>query len=132
MTWLPVLGADELPDRTPTAVEVAGRPLCVVRLDGAVHAFDDACPHRRWPLHEGRLVGNVLTCRAHTWEWDVRTGELLRMRAPECLVTHEAREHDGVVEVRVDPAAPAAAERSELWARVRAREAECSTEESAA
>ncbi|MDQ3630247.1 MAG: Rieske 2Fe-2S domain-containing protein [Actinomycetota bacterium] len=127
MTWLPVLGADELPARTPTAVEVAGRPLCLVRLDDAVHAFDDACPHRRWPLHEGRLAGNVLTCRAHTWEWDVRTGELLRMRAPECLVTHEARERDGVVEVRVDPEAPAAAERSALWARARARAAQEST-----
>lgn len=124
MSWRAVLGADELPVGAPTAVEVAGRALCLVRLGDAVHAFDDACPHRRWPLHEGRLVGNVLTCRAHTWEWDVRTGELLRMRAPECLVTHEARERDGMVEVRLDPEAPAASERSELWARARAREAE--------
>lgn len=123
MSWLAVLAAENLPEATPTAVEVAGRPLCLVRLEGAVHAFDDACPHRRWPLHEGRLVGNVLTCRAHTWEWDVRTGELLRMRAPERLVTHEARERDGVVEVRMDPEAPAAAECSELWARARAQEA---------
>ncbi len=126
MTWLAALDAGELPEATPTSVEVAGRPLCLVRLDGAVHAFDDACPHRRWPLHEGRLADHVLTCRAHTWEWDVRTGELLRMRAPERLVTHETRERDGVVEVRVDPAAPAAAERSELWARARAREAQAS------
>lgn len=117
MSWLAVLAAENLPEATPTAVEVAGRPLCLVRMEGAVHAFDDACPHRRWPLHEGRLVGSVLTCRAHTWEWDVRTGALLRMRAPERLVTHEAREREGVVEVRIDPAAPAAAERSELWAR---------------
>lgn len=57
MTWLAVLRADELPARTPTAVEVAGRFVCLVRLEGAVHAFDDACPHRRWPLHEGRLAG---------------------------------------------------------------------------
>jgi nitrite reductase/ring-hydroxylating ferredoxin subunit len=126
VTWLPALSADALPDGAPTATQVDGRPLCLVRLDGAVHAFDDACPHRRWPLHEGRLAGHVLTCRAHTWEWDVRTGELLRMRAPERLVTHETRERDGVVEVRLDPAAPVAAERSELWARARAREAQSS------
>lgn len=124
MSWETALPAAELAEATPTPAEVAGRPLCLVRLDGAIHAFDDACPHRRWPLHEGTLRGHVLTCRAHTWEWDVRSGELLRMRAPECLVTHEARERDGVVEVRVDPGAPAAGERSALWARARAREAE--------
>lgn len=124
MSWERALEAAALPEATPTGVEVAGRALCLVRLDGELHAFDDACPHRQWPLHEGRLAGNVLTCRAHTWEWDVRTGDLLRMRAPECLVMHEARERDGVVEVRVDPEAPPAAERSRLWARARAREAQ--------
>lgn len=123
MSWVPALAAEELPEATPTGIEVAGRALCLVRLDGELHAFDDACPHRQWPLHEGRLEGRVLTCRAHTWEWDVRTGDLLRMRAPECLITHEARQRDGVVEVRVDPDAPAAAERSRLWARARARDA---------
>lgn len=122
MSWAAALPADALPESTPTRADVDGRPLCLVRLDGGVHAFDDACPHRGWPLHEGKLQGSVLTCRAHTWEWDARTGELLRMRAPECLVVHEARERDGIVEVRVDPSAPAAAERSPLWARARARE----------
>lgn len=123
MSWIAVLPTDRLPEATPTAADADGRALCLVRRGGAVHAFDDACPHRRWPLHEGRLAGDVLTCRAHTWEWDVRTGALLRMRAPECLVTHEARERDGVVEVRVDPGAPPALERSPLWARAREAQA---------
>ena len=131
MSWQAALGAGELPEATPTPVEVAGRPLCLVRFEGAVHAFDDACPHRQWPLHEGRLEGSVLTCRAHTWEWDVRTGELLRMRAPERLVTHATRERDGVVEVRVDPAAPVVAERSPLWVRARARDHACGAPASA-
>lgn len=123
MSWTAALAADALPEGTPTAADVGGRPVCLVRLDGELRAFDDACPHRQWPLHEGRLVGNVLTCRAHTWEWDVRTGELQRMRAPECLTMHAVRERDGMVEVEVDPAAPPAPERSRLWARARAREA---------
>ena len=122
MSWQTALDAEALPEATPTAVEVDGRPLCVLRLEGELHAFDDACPHRQWPLHEGKLVGGILTCRAHTWEWDVRSGALQRMRAPECLVMHEARERDGVVEVRVAADAPPAAERSRLWARARARE----------
>ncbi len=126
MTWVTALAATELPEATPTPADVEGRPLCLVRLDGELHAFDDACPHRQWPLHEGKLAGKVLTCRAHTWEWDVTDGQLQRMRAPECLTMHPARERDGLVEVDLDPDLAPAAERSRLWARARAREAAAS------
>lgn len=117
MSWHRVLDGDTLEEATPTAVEVDGRALCLVRLDGELHAFDDACPHRQWPLHLGRLDGAVLRCRAHTWEWDVRSGALQRLRAPECLTLHAVRERDGAVEVRIAPDAPAARPLSPLWRR---------------
>ena len=117
MSWRAVLASHEIPEASPTPASVAGRAICVVRLDGALHAFDDACPHRQWPLHQGHLDGHVLRCRAHTWEWDVRDGALLRMRAPECLTLHEVREHDGWVEVRVASQAPAARPLSPLWSK---------------
>jgi nitrite reductase/ring-hydroxylating ferredoxin subunit len=117
VSWLPALAADALPEATPTAARVDGRDLCLVRLDGELHAFDDACPHRQWPLHLGQLDGAVLTCRAHTWQWDVRDGSLQRMRAPECLRMHEVREHDGTIEVLLDADAPPTPELSPLWRR---------------
>jgi nitrite reductase/ring-hydroxylating ferredoxin subunit len=121
--WQRVFPAGELPESTPTPVVLDGRELCVVRIEGAVHAFDDACPHRQWPLHLGSLKGAVLTCRAHTWEWDVRTGALQRMRAPACLQMHAVRERDGAVEVRIDEQAPAPLALSRLWRRSHDREA---------
>lgn len=98
-TFAPALRAAELPPGTPVAVELDGQPICLVRVDDGVHAFDDVCPHRGTPLSEGRVSGTTLTCRAHTWEFDVRTGELLRLRAPACLTMHAARERDGWIEV---------------------------------
>ena len=62
-------------------------------------AFADRCPHRGTPLSQGTLVGTTLTCAAHTWEFDVRTGELLRLRAPACLSMRAVRERDGRIEV---------------------------------
>ena len=117
MSWQRVLGGQDLPDSVPTAVQVDGRDICIVRVEAEVCAFDDACPHRQWPLHAGRISAGILTCRAHTWEWDVRTGELQRMRAPECLTMHEAREREGSIEVRLDPCAPAPLQISPLWRR---------------
>jgi len=98
-TFVAALRADALPQRTPVGVELDGRPICLVRAGDGVHAFDDECPHRGTPLSEGRVDGTTLTCRAHTWEFDVRTGELLRLRAPACLTMHPARERDGWIEV---------------------------------
>ena len=97
--FVTVADVESLPIGEPVAAEVEGAPVCVVRLDDGVFAFDDACPHRGNPLSEGTVDGTTLTCRAHTWEFDVRTGELLRLRAPECLAMREVRIRDGVVEV---------------------------------
>jgi nitrite reductase/ring-hydroxylating ferredoxin subunit len=94
-----VLDSDALAPGVPTAVEVQGLPVCVVRLAGGVFAFEDRCPHRGTPLSQGTLCGSTLTCRAHTWEFDVRTGELLRLRAPASLRMLGVREVDGAIEV---------------------------------
>ncbi len=36
--------------------------------------MEDACPHAGYPLHEGNLEDCVITCNAHGWPFDVRTG----------------------------------------------------------
>jgi nitrite reductase/ring-hydroxylating ferredoxin subunit len=97
--FVAVLAAGDLPEGTPTAVDVAGDPVCVVRVPEGVFAFDDVCPHRGTPLSLGWLKGTTLTCSAHTWEFDVTSGKLLRIRAPACLRMREARERDGAIEV---------------------------------
>jgi toluene monooxygenase system ferredoxin subunit len=53
---------------------VDGRPVVLVKLDGRVHAFDDRCPHLGQPLSAGALEDGVLTCAAHLYSFDARTG----------------------------------------------------------
>lgn len=95
-----VLPAAALAEGVPAACDVEGTPICLVRSGGVVHAFDDRCPHRGTPLSLGTVADGVVTCSLHTWQFDVRTGEPVRLRVPDRLVLHEARERDGVVEVR--------------------------------
>lgn len=99
MAYRRVLAAVELPPREPTPAEVDGVPLCLVRLDDHIAAFVDRCPHRGSALSEGRLDGTVLTCATHSWQFDVRTGELEHLRAPDRLDLRTARERDGDIEV---------------------------------
>ncbi len=55
-------------------VEIDGRPVLLVNVEGPVCAYEDRCRHKGVRLSEGRLDGFVLTCRAHGWEYDARTG----------------------------------------------------------
>jgi len=96
-----VLATSELHLREPVAVTVDGRNVCLVRLEDGVFGFDDRCPHRGGSLARGSVCGAVITCAFHTWQFDVRTGSLLRLRAPDRLSLIEARERDGQIEVAV-------------------------------
>jgi nitrite reductase/ring-hydroxylating ferredoxin subunit len=94
-----VLDASELQLREPVAVSVGDRRVCLVRLEDGVFGFDDRCPHRGGSLARGSVCDSVITCAFHTWQFDVRTGKLVRLRAPDRLALVETRERDGVIEV---------------------------------
>jgi len=66
--WHPVATSDSVSD-TPFGVELAGQRWALVRLDGAVAAFADQCPHRRARLSAGSIVNETLQCRYHGWRY---------------------------------------------------------------
>lgn len=73
-TFTPVLPFETLRDGTMTAVQLGARRVLLVRVEGEVHAYDNRCPHRAWPLERGDLVGGVLSCANHRYSFDVVTG----------------------------------------------------------
>jgi len=58
-------------------IEVDGHEIVLLRVDDAVHAFDNACPHEGNPLVEGELLGDVLECAYHGWRFDLHSGACL-------------------------------------------------------
>jgi toluene monooxygenase system ferredoxin subunit len=66
------------------ALECEGQPVLLVNLEGAIRAYADSCPHLRTRLSEGSLLGNVLVCSAHGWQFDALTGEGVNPRTA-CL-----------------------------------------------
>jgi nitrite reductase (NADH) small subunit len=46
----------------------------VFRVGDEFFALENACPHAGHPLSEGTLEGHVVTCSAHGFDFDVRTG----------------------------------------------------------
>ena len=74
MTFKWVLAADGLWNGEMKQVVVAGQKILLVRLDNTIHAYEDRCAHKAMALSEGTLAGHVLTCPAHHWQYDVRSG----------------------------------------------------------
>ncbi len=72
-------------------VEVAGRLICLARVDEQIYAVDDDCTHISGALDQGELEGCVLTCPLHLACFDVRTGKVLRGPARDDLPTYAVR-----------------------------------------
>ncbi len=49
--------------------------LLVVLPGGEVRAVQSRCPHQAFSLLHAKLDKHVLTCRAHLWQFDLRTGQ---------------------------------------------------------
>lgn len=56
------------------ALRVGDIPVVLFLAEDAVYAMEDRCSHADFPLSRGTLAGCVVTCSAHGWPFDVRTG----------------------------------------------------------
>ncbi len=74
MTLCRVATLDELWIGEKLSRVVDGRRVLLINYQGTVCAYEDRCRHQGVRLSEGRIVDHVLTCAAHGWEYDIRTG----------------------------------------------------------
>lgn len=63
---------DQLPEDRPWGFRVLGKALVAWKDgEGQWRVFEDACPHRRVPLSEGRKEEDgTLSCAYHGWRFD--------------------------------------------------------------
>lgn len=58
-----------------------GTQILVVGLPGGeVRAVQSKCPHQEFSLLQARLDKHVLICRAHLWQFDLRSGDGINPR----------------------------------------------------
>ena len=105
MPFEPIIADAELWDGDMTARRVDGHDLLLVRHNGVVYAYENRCAHQGVALSEGRLDGYILTCRAHHWQYDVRSGSGVNP-ATACLRRFAVKIEDGKVFVDVHAPSP--------------------------
>jgi toluene monooxygenase system ferredoxin subunit len=74
VAFVRVCSVGEIWEGEMEAFEVGNRQVLVINVGGELRAYQGICPHQSVSLVEGKLEGCVLTCRAHLWQFDARTG----------------------------------------------------------
>ena len=117
-----VARSDEIPERGRHVVSVGGQELGLFRLDGAIYAWRNVCPHQGGPVCQGRIFNRVIDdmdenrqvhgrkydedtphiiCPWHGAEFDIRTGRHAGTDALR-LTPVETEIRDGGIYVRLD------------------------------
>lgn len=98
--WVRALPESDLPDGTPTGVEVDGRQVLLHRSNGELHALDNVCSHAGGLLSRGEVAGCTVTCPLHGARFDLRDGRIVRGPAHHAQPVLPTRVRNGWIEVR--------------------------------
>ena len=98
--WVQAIAETDLPDDTPTGVEVEGRPVLLHRRNGEVHALDNRCSHAGGLLSRGEVDGCTIICPLHRSVFDLRDGQIVRGPAHHPQPVLPTRVRNGWIEVR--------------------------------
>lgn len=111
--WTPSLPAADLAAGHPKLWKHDGLQVALFRTEaGEVRAVDNRCPHEGYPLVQGQVKGDTLTCSWHNFKFDLCSGACLM--GDEAVRAFPVRVVDGVVELDLTPPDPTAA-RAKLW-----------------
>jgi len=96
MTFTRVAAVEDLWSGELQGFVVDGRKVLLIRSGEVVTAYEDRCAHLGVPLSKGRLEGDVLTCSAHEWQYDIRSGRGINP-ATACLKAYPVKIDQGQV-----------------------------------
>ncbi|MCB0309147.1 MAG: Rieske 2Fe-2S domain-containing protein [Bdellovibrionales bacterium] len=65
----------EFKDSPIVCKQIGTKRVAVSQIEGVWYAFEDTCPHQGESLSKGTLKGCIITCPAHNWKFDLKSGE---------------------------------------------------------
>ena len=101
LEWIAVAALDDLWEGEVTDVQVGDELILLVHLNGGdIRAYQGHCPHQKTALADGKLEGNILTCTAHSWQFNLSTGEGVNPRSCQ-LYRYQVKVQDGTIFVGI-------------------------------
>ena len=101
MARIKIATLTDLSEEMVTKVEVEGKTIIVGMVDGRPFAMEGRCSHMGYDLSKGTKQGNIIRCRMHGAEFDIRTGEVLRNLQAKKLKTYPVTVEEGQIFVEL-------------------------------
>lgn len=90
----------DLAEGNVRTAKIMARTVAVYRISGELHGIEADCKHMRASIAHGRIDGHTVTCPAHGWKYDIRTGACLNEPWAQ-LKTYPVVVEDGYIYVEV-------------------------------
>ena len=74
--YVKVCDVSDVPPGSMHPVDIGGKRVMIVNVNGELHAVDRICTHEEADLSTGFLLGSAVTCPLHLSRFDVITGEV--------------------------------------------------------
>src|SRR5687767_10027468 len=101
-TFVTVAETSEVPPGQMKEVDLNGRSVLLVNVDGRFFAIEATCTHRGGPLAEGELHGQIVSCPWHRGGFDVQTGQPVQLPTTEPVTTFRVRVSGSAIQVAPD------------------------------
>ena len=98
--FVKVASVSELTPGSGKVIEIEGKTIALFNVEGKIYATDNTCLHQGGPLGEGQLMGEVVICPWHQWEYNVRTGENVEDNSHK-VATYPVQVEGGEIKVAV-------------------------------
>lgn len=74
--WISITKINEIPLGGHKAITINGTPVVLFNLEGEYYAIENRCTHQDFPLSEGCIIDNEITCPLHGAKFNIKTGEV--------------------------------------------------------
>ncbi|MCL7926201.1 MAG: non-heme iron oxygenase ferredoxin subunit [marine benthic group bacterium] len=92
----------EVPENGLVPMEVEGVKIVLANSGGQIHALHDECSHEEFPLSDGEIEGNQVTCLLHGARFDLETGAAKALPAVKPVRVYECRVEGDEIQVKLD------------------------------
>jgi nitrite reductase/ring-hydroxylating ferredoxin subunit len=76
-----VASANEIPPRSMKHVDIGGKEIALINIDGQFYAIEERCGHMNAPMSKGQIRVNaekkIISCPLHYATFDIVTGQKL-------------------------------------------------------
>ena len=101
LAWIEVATLGDLWGGEVTDVHVGDELILLVHLAGGkIRAYQGHCPHQRTALADGHFDGQILTCAAHLWQFNLSTGQGVNPKSYQ-LYRYQVKVEDETISVGI-------------------------------